>query len=48
MLFAEIKIKFADAHFILHSLNTKDVNHKYSLEEKKHFNNNKDLILQGL
>ena len=47
LVFGEIKIKVADHFEVLNKLNDKNFYHKYSVEEKKYFNNNKENILKG-
>ena len=45
LIFGEIKCRPGDARAMHYKLN--DIHHTYNLEEKKHFNSNKELILKG-
>ena len=48
LIFAEIKIKFADSQELKGKLNDKNLYHRYYLEEKKFFKNNEKIIFQEL
>ena len=48
LIFGEIKIKFADSHELKRRLNDKNLYHRYYLEEKKHFKDNKKIIFEDL